>query len=86
MYNPASTPGGPYAGPSLPSQAQFGSSSSSYQDKRPESAWNDPPLVGESKKSKPLSVSSFIYLIKSNKNNTVLVILISVFIKLPLLQ
>ncbi|XP_025110625.1 LOW QUALITY PROTEIN: protein transport protein Sec31A-like [Pomacea canaliculata] len=55
MYNPASTPGGPYAGPSLPSQAQFGSSSSSYQDKRPESAWNDPPVVGESKKSKPLS-------------------------------
>ncbi|KAL8602789.1 hypothetical protein ACOMHN_055172 [Nucella lapillus] len=60
QYNPSVTsPGGPYAptslpsGPPPPSEGQF----TSYQERKAEAAWNDPPLIHESKK--PKATSSF---------------------------
>ena len=51
-YNPAvSSPGGPYTGLPAPGpgpQGQF----TSYQDRKAETAWNDPPAILEPKKSK----------------------------------
>ncbi|KAK7113259.1 protein transport protein Sec31A-like isoform X2 [Littorina saxatilis] len=53
-YNPAvSSPGGPYAGVPPPS-GPSGPLCASYQDRKADCAWNDPPTVHESaKKSKP---------------------------------
>ncbi|XP_076465161.1 protein transport protein Sec31A-like isoform X2 [Babylonia areolata] len=57
QYNPSVTsPGGPYA----PSSAASGQTPfMSYQDRKAENAWNDPPLVHESKKSKAPTTVSF---------------------------
>lgn len=56
-YNPAvSSPGGPYTG--VPTSVP-GSQFASYQDRKAETAWNDPPAILEPKKSKEEHSVSF---------------------------